>query len=81
MKRAILQINQFHLGRLLQLPAGVEVVDARMDPERVGLLLLKVEGAGYELDHGCVIPKFNGTVTKTGDREVIDWGFPKEDHE
>lgn len=78
MKVAILRVSPEALRELLHLPSSAEVVDVRSDVAVRGVLEVKVYGAGWEVPMGAAIPRTEGTVSKDGERVVIDWGFPPE---
>lgn len=78
MKAAILRVSPEALRELFQLPSGAEVVDVQSNIADRGVLEVKVYGAGWEVPMAGVIPRTQGTVSKEGERFVIDWGFPPE---
>jgi hypothetical protein len=82
MKHAILRIGPQALATLLQLPAGAEVTGVAHDVMKRGELLIRIQGAGWEVEPGCHIPQATGTITTTHDdtgavvKTDIDWQFP-----
>jgi len=78
MKRmAILEIHPQAFRDLLQLPAGAEISDLRLDIERRGVLEVKIDGAGWVVREGECLTRTTGIVTTDEKgRRVINWGLP-----
>ena len=73
-RMAILQIAPELLREIFCLPEGAEIVDLRVPVERMGVLEVKISGAGWPTPEGNVIMRTTGTMTKS-DR-CIDLGLP-----
>lgn len=78
---AILEFDTGQLRHMLQLPESAEIVDARMGFDARGRILLKIEGAGFPVQEGELVPRTTCLITQTflGDRtelrEKITWPF------
>jgi len=74
-KHAILEVDAEAMRRILQLPSGA-TIGAVLPTARVGVLLLRVDGAGWETKEGDFIRTTKAIVRQSGDRpQLIDWGF------
>jgi len=84
-RAALLVLSPETLAELLQLPPGCHIDGANAPHDQPGVLHLRVRGAGWPTKAGWLLPQVRGTVTRyyaddgTVLRQVIDWGFPKED--
>lgn len=78
---AILEFDTGQLRHMLQLPETAEIVAAEVEFGVRGRILLKIEGAGFPVKEGELVPRTTCLITQTflGDRtelrEKITWPF------
>lgn len=78
---AILEFDTGQLRHFLQLPETAEIVGAEVEFGVRGRLLLKIEGAGFPVQEGEIIPRTTCLITQTflADgtelREKFTWPF------
>lgn len=86
-RMAVIRISQEFLKQVLQLPQGCELTHTSIGFERNGCdVRFRVQGAGWEVEPGEIIPEVSGLVTQhcSDDGQVkqtISWGFPSEGDE
>ena len=79
---ALARVDYAMLGRLLQLPAGAELHDARTLPDEPGVLFMQIRGAGWPTHVGWKIGHARAICTEYRDdsgrvfKTVIDWQMP-----
>lgn len=72
---AILELGPAALHALLQLPAHATVVAVDVDFNKQSTLRLKVEGIGYYMGEGAVIPVTKGVI-ETTPHHTVTWPVP-----
>ena len=81
MKRmAILTLTPEDIIKLLQLPNGATLIELSIPFEEPGVMRIKIEGAGWEIPKGTVIPRTPPAQLTSNHLDGtynIDWGLPE----
>lgn len=79
-RMAIVEVDFKFLAELLELPAGCEIEAIFTDPYRIGVLQIRLSGAGWNVPfEGASIPMTKGLVRMQrifGLRPEITWDLP-----
>lgn len=79
-RTAIVDFSPECLEELLQLPPGA-MIDRVIPHDHLGVLRVRIVGAGFAVSPGSAIPTCTPTVHRLDGGAIrIDWGFPKEDN-